>query len=100
MERLGAETEVDVLLVAGVGVHIVGGSAVELVSLAEFTADKEAESYGAEASGDPTNGLDEGRFFFLFVVAGLLRKWEGAADSYVFGFVIVAGFRTEHHDIG
>ena len=97
---LDAEAEVYVLLVAGVGVEIVGGAVVEAVALAEFASDEEAESYGAEASGDPTNGLDEGRFFFLFVVAGLLRKWEGAADSYVFGFVIVAGFRTEHHDIG
>ena len=61
---LNAEAEVDVLLVAGVGVDVVGGAAVELVALAEFASDEEAEGYGAKAGGDPADGLDEGGFFF------------------------------------
>ncbi len=46
---LDAEAEVYVLLVAGVGVEVVGGAAVELVALAEFAADEEAKGDGSEA---------------------------------------------------
>ena len=46
---LDAEAEVDVLLIAGVGVKVVRGAAVELITLTEFAADEEAQSYSSEA---------------------------------------------------
>ena len=73
--ELGAEAVVDVLLVAGVGVEVVGGSAVELVALADLAADEEADGYGSEASGDPADGFDERGVFLIVVV--VLRAWEG-----------------------
>ena len=77
LKGLDSEAEVDVLLVAGVGVGVVGGAVVELVALAEFAADEEAESYGAEAGGDPAYGLDEGGFFFVFVTVPISVVGEG-----------------------
>ena len=46
---LDSEAEVYVLLVACVGVGVVGGAVVELVALAEFAADEEAQSDGPQA---------------------------------------------------
>ena len=57
---LDAEAEVYVLLVAGVGVDVVGCAAVELVALTHLAADEEAKSYRAKTGGDPSDGLDEG----------------------------------------
>lgn len=57
---LDAEAEVYVLLVAGVGVGVVGGAVVELVTLAEFATDEEAECDRAETGGDPAYGLEKG----------------------------------------
>jgi hypothetical protein len=61
-EGLDAQAEIYVFFVAGVGVDVVGGAAVELVALAHLATDEEAKSYRAETGGDPANGLDEGRF--------------------------------------
>jgi hypothetical protein len=85
VRRLDAEAEVYVLLVAGVGVEVVGGAAVELVALAEFAADEEAESYGTEAGRDPADGFDEGRvFFFVFGEGhGGDILWAGAENATV-----------------
>jgi len=46
---LDAQAYVQILLVAGVGVEVVGGAAVELVALAEFATDEEADRDGSEA---------------------------------------------------
>jgi hypothetical protein len=46
--------------VAGVGVEIVWGAALEFVALAKFVADDEAEGDGAEADADPTDGAEGG----------------------------------------
>jgi hypothetical protein len=94
---LDAEGEVYVLLVAGVGVEVVGGAAVELVALAEFAADEEAESDRTEAGGDPAYGLDKGGLFFAFFV--LFGAREGEDTGGVFGCVIVAGCGAEHHSL-
>ena len=67
---LDAQAEVYVLLVAGVGVEVVGGAAVELVALAEFAAYEEAEGYGSESGGDPAEGLEDGGLFVLVLVGG------------------------------
>ncbi len=87
LKGLDAEAEVDVLLVAGVGVGVVGGAVVEPVALAEFAADEEAESYGAEAGGDPAYGLEEGGLFFVFVTVpiSVVGKGDGAGDGRVLG---------------
>lgn len=81
---LRAEAEVYVLFIAGVGVGIVGRAAIELVALTDFATDKETQCDGAEACGDPADGLDEGRFFvFLF-----FRKWKrfhGVVRDILFG---------------
>jgi hypothetical protein len=96
---LDAETEIYVLLVAGVGVEVVGGAAVELVALAEFASDEQAESYGSETGGDPAYGFDEGSFFF--VVFRLLGERKDAGGGDVLGCgVIDAGFGAKLHDIG
>ena len=70
MGYLNAEAEVYVLVVAGVGVEVVGGLAVELVALAEFSSYDEAEGYGTQAGGDPSEGLDEGRVLGFIVCLG------------------------------
>ena len=91
LEReLDAQAEVYVLLVAGVGVEVVGSAAVELVALAELASDEEAESHGAEAGGDPADGLDEGGFFRLLVVFGLAGKGEDAGRGGVLGYGVVS----------
>jgi hypothetical protein len=64
-DLLDAEAEVYVFFVARVGVEVVGSSAVELVALTHLSADEEAEGNCAETGGDPSNGLDEGRFVVL-----------------------------------
>jgi hypothetical protein len=90
---LDAEAEVYVLLVAGVGVGVVGGTAVELVALAQFASDEEAESYGAEAGGDPAYGLEESGFFFTILVVA--REWESAGGFRSNVFVALGG--AKHH---
>jgi hypothetical protein len=96
---LDAEAEVYVLLVAGVSVEVVRGAAVELVALAEFASDEQAESYRSEAGGDPAYGFDEGGFFFA--VLGLFRKRENAGGGDVLGCGGVgAGCGAKLHDIG
>ena len=42
---LDAEAEVDVLLVAGVGVKVVRGAAVELIPLPQLCADEQSERH-------------------------------------------------------
>jgi hypothetical protein len=69
---LDAEAEVYILLVAGVGVEVVGGAAVELVTLAEFAAYEEAEGYSAEGCGDPADGLHDRRIFVFLVGSGVV----------------------------
>src|SRR5271163_3470019 len=100
---LNAETEVYVLFVAGVGVEVVGGAVVEAIALAEFASDEEAESYSAEAGGDPADGLDEGRFFFFLFIVPILpvaRKGKGAGDGGVVCLSVwVAGCGAELHDL-
>jgi hypothetical protein len=85
---LDAETEIYVLLVTGVGVEVVGSTAVELVTLAKFASYKQAESDGAEAGRDPAHGLDErglflGFIFFAFARKIATRKGESAGDGNV-----------------
>src|SRR5580704_1595558 len=92
---LGAEAEVYVLLVAGVGVGVVRGPAVELVAVAEFASDEEAESYGSEAGGDPAYGFDQGRLF-LFAVLSLTGEGKDSGDVLVEG-VCVAGCGAGRH---
>ena len=75
---LDAEAEVYVLLVAGVGVEVVGGAAVELVALADLATDEEADGYGSEAGRDPADGLDEGGLFVLFLS---LARGRGRAEG-------------------
>ena len=95
-----SQAEVYVLFVAGVGVEVVGGAAVELVTLAEFASDEQAESYCSEAGGDPAHGFDEGRFFFFFLVFRPLWEGKGAGDGDVLCCgVIGARCGTKHHDL-
>ena len=54
---LDAEAEIYILLVAGVGVEIVGGAAVELVALAQLAADEQAQGDGSESGRNPADGL-------------------------------------------
>ena len=102
MKGLDSEAEVYVLLVAGVGVGVVGGAVVKPIALAEFAADEEAKSHGAEPGGDPAYGLDEGGFFFAFVTVpvSVVGKGDGAVDGRVLGgSAFVAGCGAKHHDL-
>jgi hypothetical protein len=98
-EDSDAEADFDVLLVAGVGVEVVGGAAIEFVALTHLAADEEAQSYGSEAGGDPADGLDESRF--VIVVFELFRVGEGKAGgerNVVLGFALFnARFGAEPH---
>jgi len=95
-----SQAEVYVLFIARVGVEVVGGAAIELVALAEFASDEQAESYRSEAGGDPAHGLDEGRLFFLRFGSRLLGegKCAGGGDVLRPG-VIGATWRTEHYHL-
>jgi hypothetical protein len=96
---LDSEAEVYVLLVAGVRVKVVWGAAVELVALAEFASDEEAESYGSEAGGDPAYGLDEGGFLFGFILF-VAREGKDAGGGDVLGCGVAgAGCGAKLHDI-
>ena len=87
LKGLDSEAEVDVLLVAGVGVGVVGGAVVEPISLAEFAANEEAQSHGAQAGGDPAHGLDEGGLFFTLIAVSIsvVGEGDGAVDGRVLG---------------
>src|ERR1700722_3151293 len=91
---LDAEAEVYVLLVAGVGVDVVGGAAVELVALTHLAANEETERDRAETGRDPADGLDEGRFVVVVVKLFLRgkRQRRGDRDSL--------GGRAEAAEIG
>jgi hypothetical protein len=81
------------------GVEIVGRAAVELVALAEFASDEQAESYRAEAGGDPAHGFDEGR---LLLVLGFRLPGEGesAGDGDILRCGIVgASWRAKHYHL-
>jgi hypothetical protein len=95
---LDAETKIYVLLVTGVGVEVVGGPAVELVTLAEFPSDEQAESYRSKAGGDPAYGLDQcGLFFLPFMLPG---KGRGAGEGDVLGWGdIGARWGAKHHHL-
>ena len=82
---LDAEAEVYILLVAGVGVEVVGGATVELVTLTHLAANEEAEGYGAQAGGDPAYGLDEGRFVVFHLVLVGKREWGGGRNNLGLG---------------
>ena len=57
-------------------------------------------SYGAEAGGDPADGLDEGGFFFLYLVAVVVVAGEGKnAGVVLFWGVCVAGCGAKPHDL-
>ena len=63
---LDADAELDVReLVAGVGVEVVRGAAIELVALTDLAPDDEAEGNGSERRGDPTESHEQ--------AGGLLR---------------------------
>ena len=81
---LRAEAEVYVLFIAGVGVGVVGRAAIELVALTDFAADEETQCDGAEACGDPADGLDEGRFF-VFLFFGKWKRFHGVVRDILFG---------------
>ena len=81
---LDAEAYFYVFFVAGVGVEVVWGAAVELVALADLAADEETEGDCAQACGDPADGLDEGRLFVFLT----FRKWQrfyGVGRDILFG---------------
>ena len=61
---LDAETEIYILLVAGVSVKIIRCAAVEVIALAKFPADEQAQGDRAEARGNPANGLNQRGFDF------------------------------------
>jgi hypothetical protein len=95
---LDAEAEVYVLLVTGVGVEIVGGTAVELIALAEFASDEEAESHRTETGGDPAYGFNQCGFFFFRVSLFALGEGENRGGRHFLGWgVAVTGCGTEHH---
>ena len=95
-----SQAEVYVLFVAGVGVEVVGCAAVELVTLAEFASDEQAESYRSEAGRDPAYGLDKGCLFFLFLASSLSGEGKGAGDGDVLcPGVIGATWRTKHYHL-
>ena len=60
-----AELHVLDLFVAGVGVEVVGRAPVELVALAQFATDHQAECHRAQARGDPADGAQNRRFLDL-----------------------------------
>ena len=72
---LDAYAELHVALVASVGVEVVGGAAGELVALTDLAAYDEAERKGADAGGDPADGLEEG-WLRLGVVG--IAEWAGS----------------------
>jgi hypothetical protein len=84
-EELDAEAEVYILLVSGVGVEVVRGAAVELVTLAKFASEKEAESDRTEAGGDPADGFEDGGVLFRAIGFGIgiedFLLWFGAEDA-------------------
>jgi hypothetical protein len=86
---LDAQAEVYVLLVAGVSVEVVGGAAVELVALAEFAADEEAERNGSETGGDPSYGLDESGFFVLFFPQLKMREGQRCSNRKIPGSGVI-----------
>src|SRR5579863_7789474 len=64
---LDAYAELHVLhFVAGVGVEVVWGAPVELVALAKFAANHQADRDSSEAGGKPANGAQDGRLRRLF----------------------------------
>ena len=66
--RLDAEAELDVVVdfvAARMGVEVVGGAAVEFVTLAQLAAYEKADGDGTEAGGDPAEGEEPGGFFFF-----------------------------------
>ena len=80
------------LLVAGVGVEIVGGAAVELAALAQLASDEKAKCYCAQTRRDPADGLDEGRLFWLFGKRGR------SGGHGFFGFIVEdVGFAEGPH---
>ena len=77
---LDADAEFDVVVVvAGVGVEVVGSAALELVAATEFTAGDEAEAECAGAGGDPAEGDEEGVRLRL---AGGKRLGEDGRDIF------------------
>lgn len=94
-EKLDAEAEVYVFLVAGVGVEVVGRAVAELIAESEFPAYEEAQSYGAEAGGDPADGLEEGRF--LLFSWGIFGEGDGEILG-VFAEATVAGTKLHIED--
>src|SRR5271154_5208512 len=93
--ELDAETEVYVLFIAGVGIEVVGGPAVELVTLAEFASDEKAESDRSEAGRDPAYGLNKGRLLFVVGVLPFAGERNSARDRS--GGVVVAFCGAKPH---
>lgn len=73
-ENLDADTEVDVLLIAGMGVEVIGGTPVELVPLAEFAPDDKTNGQHADASRNPAYGLEQGRFLAGEMIGDCVRE--------------------------
>ena len=71
---LDAEAEVYVLLVAGVGVEVIGVRRLNLSPLAELAADEEAERDGSEAGGRVQPDSPEEGGFWLFGDVGRPRR--------------------------
>jgi hypothetical protein len=95
--ELDAEAEVYVLLVTGVSVEIVRGTAVELVALAEFPPDEEAESYGAEAGRDPAYGFNQCGLFFRVILLAVGEGQDAGGRHFLGWGVAVAGCGAEPH---
>jgi hypothetical protein len=95
---LDTEAEVYVLFVAGVGVEVVRSATIELIALAKFASDEEAESYCAEAGGDPAYRLDEGCFLFAILIFIVIAGGEGNRRGDVLGCgVVVRGCGARRH---
>jgi hypothetical protein len=94
---LDTEAEVDVLFIAGVGVEVVRSAAIELVPLAEFASNEQAESYRAEAGRDPAYSLDEGRFLFAVLISIPILAGEGNRRGDLLGCEVVRGCGVRRH---
>ena len=81
---LDAQADFYVGFVAGVGVEVVWGTAVELITLANLAADEETECDCAEACGYPADGLNEGRFF-VFLFFGEWKRFHIVSRDILFG---------------